>query len=415
MPECVGHRLLAHAEARGQRRSAPLCRAARMQDKKLVELVWPERGAGCLLGCGRRRRLRLGAAPLPARASPLEVGDAQAREGPLDGAPASLLVGRALPRRVRPHGPRACGRCLRRRRLGRVRHRHASASHLLYHAGELVPAAVAVLSAPVAVLGRVSRRGRLGRTFTCATRRRGRRGLRGLPLPRRVWRRLLLRLTHEDADLRRAQNVALVQRVAGPKHGRHRPRRGTVGERRGEHRLVQRRVEPGARGRVMPLYAVPLQRRLHALAREYRPLEQRGRHLAALERAAERLQVVTHRHERAGERLRAEPPHALELRGVPLLRLGRGDSQGGHRRRVAALQQRERSGAERGRRHGRCGATLHQPPFLRLEILFVCQEAPHSALHVLRAAALLLDARRGAAAYRGSACCRVRVGRRRRG
>mmetsp|Transcript_13424 Transcript_13424/g.45246 ORF Transcript_13424/g.45246 Transcript_13424/m.45246 type:complete len:244 (-) Transcript_13424:30-761(-) len=243
----------------------------------------------------------------------------------------------------------------------------------------------------------------------------------------------------------------------------------------------------------MPLYAVPLQRRLHALAREYRPLEQRGRHLAALERAAERLQVVTHlarhrrdkqhngiaktlsrargerlgpsvsgvldragtlggvwkkalrgsgrwlwrrwrreaprkvprkclgsvlqchRHERAGERLRAEPPHALELRGVPLLRLGRGDSQGGHRRRVAALQQRERSGAERGRRHGRCGATLHQPPFLRLEILFVCQEAPHSALHVLRAAALLLDARRGAAAYRGSACCRVRVGRRRRG
>ena len=38
----------------------------------------------------------------------------------------------------------------------------------------------------------------------------------------------------------------------------HRPRRGTVGERRGEHRLVQRRVEPGARGRVMPLYAVPV-------------------------------------------------------------------------------------------------------------------------------------------------------------
>mmetsp|Transcript_13685 Transcript_13685/g.39244 ORF Transcript_13685/g.39244 Transcript_13685/m.39244 type:complete len:224 (+) Transcript_13685:260-931(+) len=164
----------------------------------------------------------------------------------------------------------------------------------------------------------------------------------------------------------------------------------------------------------MPLYAVPLQRGLHALAREDRPLEQRGRHLAALERAAERLQVVAHRHERAGERLRAEPPHPLELRGVPLLRLGRGDAQGGHRRRVAALQQRERSGAERGRRHGRRGATLQQPPFLRLEILFVCQEAPHSALHVLRAAALLLDARRGAAAYRGSACCRVRVGRRRR-
>ena len=97
-----------------------------MQDKKLVELVWPERGAGRLaregrggrggggwggsganpplpgpysvrldpsahlLGCGRRKRLRLGAAPLPARASPLEVGDAEAGESPLDGAPASL-------------------------------------------------------------------------------------------------------------------------------------------------------------------------------------------------------------------------------------------------------------------------------------------------------------------------------------